>query len=105
MAIPIGTNSFRPVSDYRVVKATIEQPAMPMQNLEALARFFTGARAFFTLDMLRGYRQISLSLEAQPLSTMVTPGGLYISRHVLQDVLNATASFQEVTRDGVKRAN
>ena len=47
MAIPKGPgkNSYRLVSDYRAVNATIEQAAMPMPNLEKLARLFAGARA------------------------------------------------------------
>ena len=55
MAVPKGEDSFRMVSDYRAVNATIEQASMPMPNLEHLARLAAGAHAFCTLHTQQGY--------------------------------------------------
>lgn len=46
---------FRPVSDYRAVSATIEQVALPMPNLESVARLFVIETLHCTLDVLQGY--------------------------------------------------
>lgn len=54
MDTPEGANFFRLLSDYRLIKATIEQAAVPMSNLDAL-EVITGASALYRLDMLKGY--------------------------------------------------
>ena len=55
MAIPKGSNSYRMVTDHRIVNDTIEPAAMPMPNLEDKASLFTGANAWCTLDLLQGH--------------------------------------------------
>ena len=99
MAIPKGEKDFRLVSDYRAVNALIEQNALPMPNLEDVARLFAHATAFCTLDLLQGYWQMPLRRDAREMFTMVTPGGLFTPTRVPQGVLNATAYFQAVMRN------
>ena len=96
MAILIGKDNFRLVSDYRSVKNTLVQTAFPMPNRESMSRSFASAKAFCTLDMLQGYWQTPLSPEEQELFTMVTTEGLFTPTRVPQGALNATAYFQSV---------
>ena len=70
MATLRGSNSYRMITDYRVVKDTIEPVAMPMPNLEDKASLFAGATAWCTLHMLQGYWQVPLTEDAQEISTM-----------------------------------
>ena len=96
MAIPKGKDNYRLVSDYRAVNNMIEPAAYPMPNLERMAKQFSGARAFCTLDLLQGYWQAPLDPDAQELFTMVTKEGLFTPTRVPQGVLNATTYFQSV---------
>ena len=89
-SIPEGSNSYRMVMDYRAINDTIERAAIPMPHLEDKASLFTGATAWCTLDMLQGHWQVPLSEGRQEMFTMVTPEGLFTSRRVPPEVLNAT---------------
>lgn len=53
----------------------------------------------FAMAILKGYRQMPLSPEAQSLFSMVTPGGLCTPKGVSEGVVDAAAYFQGVMRD------
>ena len=99
MAISTGSNSYRMVTDYRVVNGTIEPADMPTPNREDKASLFAHATAWCTLDMLQVYWQVPLSEDAQEMFTMVTTAGLFTPRRVPPEVLNATGYFQATMGD------
>ena len=90
------------VTNSRAVNDTIEPTPTPMPNIENKAFLFTGATAWYTLDMLQGYRQLPLSEGVQEMFTMVTPEGLFTPRYVLPGVLNATGYFLKTLGDALQ---
>lgn len=70
-----------------------------MPHLESRTGFFAKAKAFRTLDLLQGYWQTSLSLEAQALFIMVTNDCLFTPTRVAQVIFNAMVYFQCVMQE------
>lgn len=65
-----------------------------MHNQEASMAKLSKASCYGGLDLLQGYWQCPLALEAQDIFTIATPGGLYTPTRVPRSILNATSYFQ-----------
>lgn len=84
------------MSGYRAVNA--KKAAMPMPDLDALARFLERALLLYMLDMLQDYYQMQLNPPSKLLFTMVSSGVLYTPRGMPQVMLNVVAYFQGVMK-------
>ena len=87
------------VSDYRAVNKQIEKALGVIPNQEAERADLQGATCFGKLDMLQGYWQMPLAVEAQEVFTITTPEDLFTPTRVPQGVLNATVYFQGVVTE------
>ena len=70
------------VSDYRALNKDIEKVSGVMPNQEAEMADLRGAACFGKLDILQGYWQMPLAAEAQEVSTIATPEGLFTPTRV-----------------------
>ena len=98
MTVP-KRQTFPLVSDYQAVNSQVEQSPGVMPNQEDMMRELLGAKCFWKLFLLQGYRQMPLAPDAQEVFTIVTPDGLFTPTRVPQGVLNATSYFQGVMTD------
>ena len=77
-------------------------PAYPMPRIDDLIDRLEGAKYIITLDLTRGYWQVPMAKESQPLTAFATPFGLYQFRVMPFGLSGAPATFQRLV-DGVIR--
>ena len=97
MAVP-KRDTFRLVIGYQAVNELVERFSGLMPSQEGM-RQLLGALCFGKLDLVQGYGQMSLALEAQEVLTIVTSESLFTPTRVPQGLSNATTFFRGVLTD------
>uniref|UniRef100_A0A915J069 Reverse transcriptase domain-containing protein n=1 Tax=Romanomermis culicivorax TaxID=13658 RepID=A0A915J069_ROMCU len=65
-----------------------------LQQINDLHTQLQGASMFTKLDLLKEYFHISLAPESHPLTTTITPYGLFQYKHLPMGLTDATSVFQ-----------
>lgn len=76
--------------DYRRLNSQIVSDAYPLPDL---LKRVNGAKVFSTLDLNFGYWQCEVEEKSTPMSTFVTPRGVYQCKVMSFGLKNAPATF------------
>ena len=82
--------------DFRRLNEVTHMDAYPMPRVDEMIDKLGSARYLTTLDLSRGYWQVPVSKESQPLTAFVTPFGLYQFRVMPFGLNGAPATFQRL---------
>ena len=88
--------SLRLCVDYRKLnKVTLFDP-YPMNNSEEILTQLSNAHIFTKLDMSKGYYQVGLTDRAKPLTSFITPLGMFQWNVMSFGLVNAPATFNRM---------
>lgn len=93
---PGSRAKMRMAIDLRPVNAATVKELWPMPHLDSEIQDFGGSTCFATLDFVSGYWQLPLHEDSYTACGVVTPKGVYASRHILPGLAQATSYFQSI---------
>ncbi|KAL2089206.1 hypothetical protein ACEWY4_016105 [Coilia grayii] len=94
--VPKKDGSLRFCIDFRQVNAQSQFDAYPMPRLEDLIERLGKAQYITTLDLCKGYWQVTMAEGARPLTAFRTPQGLFQFTVMPFGLQGAPASFQRL---------
>jgi hypothetical protein len=78
--VPKKDGTLKMCVDYRRLNSISEADAYPMPRIDKLIKRLGGARYIITMDLTRGYWQVSVAPESRAKTAFMTPFGLYQCR-------------------------
>jgi len=88
--------SWRFCVDYRKLKSVTIQDAYPLPRIDKSLDALTGSKYFSTLDLLSGYWQVPLCLDAQEKAPFITRDELWKWKVLPFGLISAPATFQRL---------
>jgi len=88
--------------DYRRLNQVTRKDHHPLPHIMDLLDRLTGHRFYSRLDMKRGYWQLPMHKDSQPLTAFVTPWGQFSFRRLPFGLTNAPSYFQRMMRQVLK---
>jgi hypothetical protein len=89
-------NTWRFCVDYRRLNDVTQHDAYPLPRIDDSLSTLSGSRYFSTLDLVSGYWQVPMSIEAQEKSAFVTRSGFWKWRVLPFGLTSAPATFQRL---------
>ena len=90
---PKADGSLRMAVDYQRVNSVTVPTALTIPHMRDTLPFFRGAKWFAELDFVDGYLQLPITTDSMPLTTIVTPWGMYYYRFLPFGVQQAPGEF------------
>ena len=90
---PKADGSLRMAVDYQRVNSVTVPTALTIPHMRDTLPFFRGSKWFAELDFVDGYLQLPITPESMPLTTIVTPWGMYYYRFLPFGVQQAPGEF------------
>ena len=88
--------SLRLCVDFRRLNSVTKADAYPMPRVDEMLDRLGPAKYISTLDLTRGYWQVPVQKESQPMTAFVTPFGLFQFRRMPFGLQGAPATFQRM---------
>ena len=99
--------TFRMCIDYRALNQLTEKSSYPLPRIDDLLNSLAGAQVFSTIDLSKGYYQVTVREEDIPKTAFRTPLGLFEWRVMPFGLTGAPATFMSmmdhISRDAINQ--
>ncbi len=94
VTVPKPNDKVRVTTDLTALNKYVIPDRYPLPNIKDLLLEISGARVFSKIDLTKAYYHVGLAEESRPLTSTLTPKGLYQYRRLPMGLKDSAAAFQ-----------